>query len=107
MSAILHRNAGMTSAAEGSPYFAAAAYAAIVAIAKRQATVHVDDVLTECSARPHHHNAWGGVYMAAIRAGIIARSGELRHCRMDRGKHAHAYPVYHSCVFVEPAAAVE
>jgi hypothetical protein len=107
MSATLHRNAGMASAVEGSPYFAAAAYAAIVAVAKRQATVHVDDVLAECSAQPHHFNAWGGVWMSAIRNGVITRTGMLQQCRVDRGKHAHAYPLYRSCLFGEPASAVE
>ena len=105
--AMLDRDAGMARAIAPSSHFAAIAYAAIVTVAKRQATVHVDDVLAECSARPRHPNAWGGVWMRAIRAGVIERSGELQHCRVDRGKHAHAYPVYRSCLFVASTAPEE
>ena len=98
--AIQDRDAGMALAVAQSPHFAAVAYAAIVTVAKRQATVHVDDVLAECSARPHSANAWGSVWLRAIRSGVIVRSGKLQHCRVDRGKHAHAYPVYRSKLFV-------
>lgn len=98
--AIQDCDAGMALAVAQSPHFAAIAYAAIVTVAKRQATVHVDDVLAECSARPRHFNSWGAVWMRAIRSGVIVRSGKLQHCRVDRGKHAHAYPVYRSCLFV-------
>jgi len=99
-SAILDRDAGMARAVAHSPHFAAIAYAAIVTVAKRQATVHVDDVLAECSARPRHPNAWGSIWMRAIRSGVIERSGDLQNCRVDRGKHAHAYPIYLSNIFV-------
>lgn len=101
--ATIRRDAGMAAAADAqerkTPGFGAVAYGAIVAVAKRQATVHVDDVLAECEARPQHHNAWGAVWARAIRDGVIRRSGEVRLCRTDARKHGHAYPVYRSRLF--------
>lgn len=94
------RDAGMSLAAfaqdQKSPGWGDLAYAAIRDIAARQETVHVDDVLTEFSLPPHHPNAWGGVWMRAIRNGVIERTGTVRHCRTDIGKHSHLYPVYRS-----------
>lgn len=97
------RDAGMDAALVAeenhAPGFAAVAYGTIVSIARRQATVHVDDVLAACEVRPKHHNAWGSVWARAIREGVIRRSGEVRLCRTDKRKNAHAYPVYRSRLF--------
>lgn len=82
-----------------TPRFADAAYAAIERIARRQSTVHVDDVLKECSIKPSHPNAWGAVWMKAIRKGLIQRSDRVRPCATDPKKHAHQYPVYESLVW--------
>ena len=93
------RDAGMSLAAEAEgPDFAAAAYYVICAIAARQPTVHIDDVLAGCALRPHHPNAWGAVWMRAIRNGVIIHSGTVRPCRTDGKKHAHQYPIYSSLI---------
>lgn len=94
-----NRDRGMAQASSAQgPDWAAQAYAAIVRIAQRQATVHVDDVLREFPERPAHFNAWGSVWMRAIKAGIIERTQETRVSE-HKAKHAHRYPVYHSLKF--------
>jgi len=96
---IAERDLGIDRAASAEarqPELSLGSFAAIVRIAKRQATVHVDDVLRECHVRPKHFNAWGAVWMRAIRTQIIEHTGELRPCRTDGGKHRHNYPVYRS-----------
>lgn len=94
------RDIGMARAsqAQGKPW-ADVAYAAIERIARRQVTVHIDDVLQEGIAQPHHHNAWGAVWLRAIRNQIIQRSNQTRPCTVDRGKHAHRYTVYFSRIY--------
>lgn len=91
------RDIGMTRAsqAQGKPW-SEVAYAAIERVARRQVTVHIDDVLREGIPAPHHPNAFGAVWMRAIRNQIIQRSVETRPCTVDRGKHAHRYVVYFS-----------
>jgi len=97
------RDAGMEAAAEAErrdqPEFAPALYAAIAAVARRQATVHVDDVLPLLTVRAQHFNAAGSVWARAIRDGVIVRTGRVRACRTDRTKHAHQSPVYRSMLF--------
>lgn len=97
------RDAGMEAAAEAEdrrqPAFAVAAYAAILSVATRQATVHVDDVLTACAVRPTSPNAWGSVWKRAIREGVIVKTGRTRPCATDRRKNCHEYPVYASGLF--------
>lgn len=97
------RDEGMAvaSAAQDSmlPAWSTAAYAAILSIARHQPTVHVDDVLMIFHRRPAHYNAWGAVWMKAIKAGVLARTGTVRQCSVDPGKHAHQYPIYRSMVF--------
>jgi hypothetical protein len=97
------RDAGIEAAAEAEdrrqPAFAVAAYAAILSVATRQQTVHVDDVLAACSVRPASPNAWGSVWQRAIRDGVIIKTGRTRPCITDRRKNAHDYPVYASSLF--------
>jgi hypothetical protein len=92
------RDAGMELAgdAEGEE-FSRAAFEAICRVASRQATLFVDDVLLECSLRPRHFNAWGGVWMRAIRRKIIVNTGTTRQSH-DPLKHAHRYPIYRSLI---------
>ena len=80
------------------PRWSDIAYAAIERVARRQIHVHIDNVLAENVPRPAHANAWGAVWMRAIRNGIIQRSNETRPCKADSGKHAHRYCVYFSCI---------
>lgn len=106
--ALRRRDVGMIEAefAETlvNPDFAEVAYAAICHVARRQNEVHVDDVLRFCKVRPSHPNAWGAVWMRAIRDGTIMRTGAVRPCMSDPLKHKHNYPVYASGVFHARAA---
>jgi hypothetical protein len=79
-----------------APRWTDIAYAAIEDIARRQIHVHVDDVLQAGVPRPKHPNAWGAVWMRAIRNDIIQRTNQTRLCTVDPGKNAHRYPVYFS-----------
>jgi len=92
------RDLGLSKAGRHAGRFAENAYAAIKAVAERQATVHIDDVLRLGLATPHHPNAWGAVWMKAIRDKLIERTVETRPCTLDRKKHAHRYPVYRSLI---------
>jgi hypothetical protein len=96
------RDRGMSIAADAEddeqPEFAVVAYSAIRVVAERQDTVHVDDVLPLCTVKPNHPNAFGAVWMRAIRDRIIAHSGMVRPCRTDAKKNAHRYPVYRSLI---------
>lgn len=97
------RDAGMTEAAFAevfsNPDFGEAAYAAICHVARRQCEVHVDDVLRFFKMKPAHHNAWGSVYMRAIRDGVLIKTGMVRPCTVDPLKHKHSSPVYRSGLF--------
>lgn len=84
---------------EKMPEWSELAYRAIVAIAKRQETVHVDDILREFDAQPVHPNAWGSVWSRAIRDNVIAHSGRVRPCTAHARKNKHNYPIYQSLVF--------
>lgn len=97
------RDKGMGLAADAEdraqPDFAERAYAAICAVALRQSTVHVDDVLKVCFVKPHHANAWGAVWVRAIKTGVIERTGTVRPCMTDIKKHKHQYPIYRSTIY--------
>ncbi len=91
---------GLANAAQESadPGWADRAYLAITAVARSSPTVHVDDVLVIFPDRPEHPNAWGSVWLRAIRAGVISRTGMVRGTG-DRRKHRHQYPVYRSEIY--------
>jgi hypothetical protein len=91
------RDVGMERAAGAQGHcWAALAYQAIKTAALRQPHVHVDDILAQNIPQPEHPNAWGAVWMRAIRNGIIQHSNQSRPCKTDKRKHAHRYPVYFS-----------
>src|SRR5262245_25203965 len=93
------RDAGMELAADAEgPDFAFAAFDAICRVAARQELLFVDDILSECAIRPQHHNAWGAVWMRAIREKIIENIGITKHSS-DPLKHAHRYPIYRSLIY--------
>ena len=96
------RDVGMSLAARAEdftqPDFATAAYVAIRAVALRQELLYVDDIRRQCLLEPSHFNAWGPVWMRAIRDGLIERTGQYRKST-DPKKHAHQYPVYRSLLF--------
>lgn len=87
-----------------NPDFAEVAYAAICHVARRQCELHVDDILRFCKVKPSHPNAWGAVWMRAIKDGTISRTGTVRPCMSDPLKHKHNYPVYRSGLFNGRAA---
>ncbi|MGX9392543.1 hypothetical protein ACWX0K_20450 [Nitrobacteraceae bacterium UC4446_H13] len=102
------RDAGMTEAAFAevftNPDFGEAAYAAICHVARRQCEVHVDHVLPLIRVKPAHPNAFGAVWMRAIKDGVIVRTGTVRPCKTDPLKRAHQYPVYASGLFYGKAS---
>jgi hypothetical protein len=99
------RDRGMSLAAEAQGMeWSDLAYDTILRIAASQPTVHVDDVLAQFSVTPDHPNAWGAVWMRAIRAGVIEHSGTVRPSS-DPKKHRHQYPVYRSRAYRGEAAA--
>lgn len=106
--AVVARDVGMVEAefaeALTGSNFAEVAYAAICHVARRQSELHVDDILRYCRVKPSHPNAWGAVWMRAIRDGTIIHTGMVRPCVSDAGKHKHNYPVYRSGVFHGMAA---
>lgn len=75
------------------------AYAAIKAVAQRQVHVSINDVLREGTPEPVHPNAWGHVWLRAIREGIIQRTNQTVLCTVHKRKHAHRYPVYFSRIY--------
>lgn len=81
-----------------APGWADKAYAALVAIARRQPSLHVDDVRREFSDAPSHPNAWGAVWHRAIREHNIIHSGRVKPST-DPTKHRHQYPVYLSLIY--------
>jgi hypothetical protein len=99
----LRRDDGMAMASqaqdETQPNWSQIAYQAIENIARRQVHIHIDHVLCAGVPQPHHPNAWGSVWMRAIRNGIIQRSSETRPCTVDPIKNAHRYPVYFSRIY--------
>lgn len=92
------RDAGLTQVESHGKDFAWRAYSAIEALAAQQPSLHIDDVLRQGVAEPPHPNAWGAVWMRAIRAGLIERTADTRPSA-DRKKHAHRYPVYRSLIW--------
>ena len=90
------RDDGMKLAveAEGQEW-ADRAFLAIIDVALAKPTVHVNDVLEIFPDPPRHHNAWGAVWMRAIRAGVIQRTGTTAPC-VSAQKHARQAPVYRS-----------
>lgn len=93
------RDTGMARAQQAQgPEWSELAYAAIERVARRQVHVHVDHVLSEDIPEPHSPNAWGAVWMRAIRNGVIQRSNQVRPCTVHKRKHAHLYPVYLSLI---------
>ncbi len=88
-----------------SPIWRELAYRALVDLARTQPTVHIDDLMRVVS-RPDdgHPNANGGIWLRAIRAGVIERSGEYVATALP-GKRRHVYPRYTSLVYGQRKAA--
>jgi hypothetical protein len=101
------RDRGMGLAADAQdrtiPNWSALAYMAILAVARMQETVHVDDVKAIFPHEPHHFNAWGAVWMRAIKDGVIERTGAMRPST-DPRKHKHQYALYRSLLKTNPGS---
>jgi len=55
-----------------------------------------EDIRTHVVSRignPHHHNAWGALVMASIRAGLIEDTGRRASMTLKRS-HARRTPIY-------------
>jgi hypothetical protein len=101
--AVSARDAGMALAELAEtmvqPDFSEAAYAAICHVARRQAEVHIDDLLRHLKVKPSHPNCMGQIWRRAIKEGVISHSGRVRACVSDKNKRAHLYPIYSSGLF--------
>lgn len=99
LSETARRDAGIAQAEGANPaLWRAYAYAKLRALAEQRATVHVDDLYAVLEWHPTSPNAMGGLWLQAIREGLIERTGEYRATRLP-GKHSHVYPVYRSLVW--------
>lgn len=47
----------------------------------------------KAGVKPHHHNAWGGLTSALVRAGVIVDTGRVEKSR-DPKSHARRQPVW-------------
>jgi hypothetical protein len=82
-----------------APDWSSRAYAALELLAKRNATVHIDQFLAAFTEKPSHPNAMGQVWRRAIKEHLIIHSGRVKPCDTDVGKHRHQYPVYMSLIY--------
>lgn len=100
---ILRRDFGIETAMEAqsrdAPDYCDALFEAICAIARKQPTVHIDDVLRIFHRKPHHPNANGGPWLRARRERIVRPSGRFARCTVDPNKNAHVYPVLESLIY--------
>lgn len=101
------RDAGMASAArhaESDPavWSAEAAYRALVELARTQPYVHTDDLAKAYPATCPRPNAWGQVWLRALRERVIERTGGSLPSKQP-GKHAHSYPRYESRLYRAPS----
>jgi hypothetical protein len=78
------------------PGWAEKAFGVIVELSSRYPEIHTDDVSPRVP-EPAHFNAWGAVWLRAIRERVIERTGRYRKST-DPKKHSHVYPVYRSLI---------
>jgi hypothetical protein len=96
------RDTGMARAAaaqdRADPSYRAAVLEAIKSIARRQATVHVNDLYNLGIERPKHHNVMGSIWREAANHRWIAMTDRTAPC-IDPLKHRHRSPIYKSLIF--------
>lgn len=96
------RDRGMTLAERAeefhTPGWGDRALAALTRIAKRQQYLFTDDLRRELKEEPAHHNAFGAVWMKALKARIIERTNETRHSSIP-SLHKHRYTLYRSNLY--------
>jgi hypothetical protein len=85
-----------------NPGFVERALNAIIAVAERQSTVHIDDLAEfHSNDPPIHNNCWGHIWIKARKLGIIVPTGEWKRASKRTIKHARCYPVYASLLHKE------
>ena len=82
-----------------NPGWSMRAYLALAGLAREKPELHTDDLTKAFVEPPHHYNAWGAIWLQAIRDGIIERTGAYR-ASADPKKHAHVYPIYRSRMYI-------
>jgi hypothetical protein len=92
------RDDGMAQAAAHSPSYVDALYAAIGIVARRQPTVHVNDLSGHSLPEPNHRNAAGPAWQRAVHGGVLQRTNQFRECT-DPAKRARMAPVYFSLIY--------
>ncbi len=93
------RDEGIARATSGQPIgWPEYAYETLVALAREQPTVFVDDYYARLTWFGDHPNAMGGIWTKAMRAGVLVKSGKERPTRLP-GKNAHPYPIYTSLIY--------
>jgi hypothetical protein len=94
------RGMGLAADAEDAhnPDFRELALNAIRRIAKRQSTVHVNDLFAEITERPVHPNCMGSIWREAAKNDWIIMTDRTRQC-IDPKKHRHRSPVYQSLIY--------
>lgn len=90
------RDKGMTRAAETDVAWSELAYLALVDVARVKSELHTDD-LASFFLTPPSPNAWGAIWMRAIRNRVIEKTGRYRPS-IQKIKHAHEYPIYRSLI---------
>jgi hypothetical protein len=83
---------------------------ALYRVARRQATLTVDDVYAECQVRPPSPNAWGSLWAEAswatpLHGPLIKPTNEYVRSKQKQA-HGRKVPVYASLVYTPPAAGV-
>lgn len=81
-----------------SPLWSERAYKALLRVARRQEKLFADDVRAELNEAPASPNAFGAVWLKAIRDGVVTRTHETIHSREPR-RHKHRYFLYRSNLY--------
>jgi hypothetical protein len=81
--------------------WARAALRALLRVAKRKEAFTADDVVGQCRldgvGKPHHPNAWGGLYRMAKNQGIMRDTGQFVRSKRAN-QNATRIPMYVSLV---------
>lgn len=90
--------------AHAGPVWAGYALSKLHELCRMQELLHSDDLRAVCELTPASANAYGSVWLTAIRKGWIERTGRSRPSTRPE-THGHTYVVYRSLVFGQTRAA--
>ncbi len=94
------RDEGIARATSGQPIgWPEYAYSVLVELARTNQTVHVDQFVPALQWQGGHPNAMGGVWLKAIKNGVLDREPVAYEPTRLPGKHLHRSPRYRSLVF--------